>query len=66
MTAFLDAVGASHVYWAVLIFLAAYPILTGVVWVTTSLLYFFRREAGRSVEPLPMTVAPTVSVLIPA
>jgi len=66
MTAFLDAVGASHVYWAVLIFFAAYPILTGVVWVTTSLLYFFRREAGRSVEPLPMTVAPTVSVLIPA
>lgn len=66
MTALLDAIGASPVYWAVLVFFAAYPILTGVVWVTTSLLYFVRREAGRPSEPLPMNVTPRVSVLVPA
>ena len=62
----LDAADASPVYWVVLIFFAAYPIVTSVVWVTTALLYFVRREAGRPMGPMAMHATPRVSVLIPA
>jgi poly-beta-1,6-N-acetyl-D-glucosamine synthase len=64
---FLLGVQTSRVYWALLVFFAFYPILSSLVWVTTSLLYFFRREVG---EPDPdlyrIDGYPLVSVLIPA
>jgi biofilm PGA synthesis N-glycosyltransferase PgaC len=62
----LDVADASPVYWVVLIFFAAYPIVTSVVWVTTALLYFVRREAGKPMGPMAMHATPRVSVLIPA
>jgi poly-beta-1,6-N-acetyl-D-glucosamine synthase len=62
----IEAIGASPVYWGVLIFFAAYPIVTSVVWVTTALLYFVRRESGRPTGPPPLQATPRVSVLIPA
>lgn len=66
MSAVVEAVGTSPVYWLVLGFFAAYPIITSVVWITTASLYFVRREAGRPSGPQPMHVTPRVSVLIPA
>jgi poly-beta-1,6-N-acetyl-D-glucosamine synthase len=66
MTALIETVGASPVYWGLLIFFAAYPIVTSVVWITTALLYFVRREAGRPTGPQAMHAIPRVSVLVPA
>ena len=66
MTGFLDSIGNEPVYRALLLFLVAYPIVTSVVWITTALLYFLRREAGKPAAPQPMHVTPRVSVLIPS
>lgn len=66
MIPLIDAIGASPVYWGILIFFAAYPIVTSVVWVTTALLYFVRRESGMPTGPPPLRATPRVSVLIPA
>jgi len=66
MTGVLEAVGASPAFWGVLLFFVAYPIVSSVVWVTTALLYFVRREAGRPTGPQAMHATPRVSVLIPA
>lgn len=62
----LEAIEASPAYWAVLVFFAGYPIVTSVVWMTTALLYFVRREAGKPTDPPAMHAIPRVSVLIPA
>lgn len=66
MTSLLEAVGASPAFWGALVFFVAYPIVSSVVWVTTALLYFVRREAGRPTGPQAMHATPRVSVLIPA
>lgn len=54
------------VYLVILIFFGLYPILSSLVWITTSLLFYFRRE--RNFDPnfyaLPPD-PPLVSVLIP-
>src|SRR5512140_4406 len=63
----LLVVETSRVYWGVLIFFAFYPILSSLIWVTTSLLYFFRREVGEADrEMYRIDEYPLVSVLIPA
>ena len=58
------------VYWAMLVYFGLYPVLSAVVWVTTSLIYFFgkerigeEKEADLYALPDP---PPMVSVLIPA
>lgn len=61
---FLAAVQRNDVYIVALVFFAVYPILTSVVWMTTSFFFWFRRE--KDSEPLPLKDAPLVSVLIAA
>jgi biofilm PGA synthesis N-glycosyltransferase PgaC len=63
---FLDGIGDNPVYRALLFYLVAYPIVTSVVWITTAVLYFLRREAGKPAAPQTMHVTPRVSVLIPS
>ncbi len=61
----LGAIEHSDVYLIALIFFALYPILTSVVWITTSLFFWFRREQGERARP-SLQHTPYVSVLIPA
>ncbi len=54
-------------YAALLIFFAFYPVLSSLIWVATSMLYYFRREAGEIDRDLyHLEEFPLVSVLIPA
>lgn len=54
----------STAYWIALVFFAAYPIVTSLMWITTSL--FFRNRWEKH-DALPaLTHTPHVSVLIPA
>jgi len=57
-------------YWALLLFFGFYPVFSAVVWVTTSIIYFFRKERigeekEKELYALP-DPPPMVSVLIPA
>ncbi len=61
---FLAAVQRNDVYIVALVFFAVYPILTSVVWMTTSFFFWFRRE--KDPDPLPAKQSPQVSVLIAA
>jgi hypothetical protein len=47
---FLLAAQAHPLYWAALIFFAAYPVILAIVWITTGLIFFFRREGTGSVD----------------
>jgi biofilm PGA synthesis N-glycosyltransferase PgaC len=49
-----------------LIFFAWYPMLTGLMWILTSLTYWLRRERGAAPAPEPGPDAPFVTVMIPA
>lgn len=64
MTDFLSAVQHSTVYWIAMIYFAAYPIVTSILWITTSFFFRARWESGDT-PPLPAS-PPFVSVLIPA
>lgn len=64
MTDFLATVQHSTVYWLAMIFFAAYPIVTSILWITTSLFFRARWESQETVAPLVNT--PFVSILIPA
>jgi len=68
MHEFFNAVQSSRAYWAVLIFFAGYPVVLSLVWITTGLQFFLRREGRRVQEPPPPAPdqPPSVSVLIPA
>ena len=65
---FLHVVQAHPVYWASLLFFAAYPVLSAITWVTTGLHFYLRRERGQETQSTPPVLAhyPSVSVLIPA
>jgi biofilm PGA synthesis N-glycosyltransferase PgaC len=65
---FLHVVQAHPVYWASLLFFAAYPVLSAITWVTTGLHFYLRRERGQEAQSTPPVLAhyPPVSVLIPA
>lgn len=63
----LLAVERSPVYFVILVFFGLYPILSSLVWISTSILFWFRRERRYDAKfyelgPNP----PLVSVLIPA
>ncbi|MHB1241703.1 MAG: glycosyltransferase family 2 protein, partial [Gammaproteobacteria bacterium] len=61
----LEAIQRNDVYLVALVFFAVYPILTSVVWMTTSFFFWFRRE--KDSPPLAaLESAPLVSVLIAA
>jgi poly-beta-1,6-N-acetyl-D-glucosamine synthase len=63
---FFEGVGSNPVYWVALGFFAFYPVVSALVWITTSLNYYFRREARHDAGPEPLQTYPPVSVLIPA
>ena len=65
MDAFLRAIDHSPLYLVLLVFFAFYPIVTSVVWTSTALTYFFRREYRRPIEPLPHRRRPRVTILLP-
>lgn len=64
----LVAAQASPVYWWALIYFAAYPVLSALVWVTTGIHFYLRRERQDDADQPPPVLAkyPAVSVLIPA
>jgi biofilm PGA synthesis N-glycosyltransferase PgaC len=54
-------------YAAALAFFAAYPIVTSIVWITTSMFFLHHWERGGEPEaPIPDAELPPVTVLIPA
>lgn len=53
-------------YIGVLVFFGLYPILSSILWVTTSILYYFRRERRVRGGFYELTETPLVSILIPA
>lgn len=55
-------------YWIALGFFALYPVVSAIVWVTTSLQFFWRRERRPKDGGVPETLDryPPVTVLIPA
>jgi len=63
---FFEGVGNNPVYWVALGFFAFYPVVSALVWITTSLNYYVRREANQRPEPEALASYPPVSVLIPA
>lgn len=60
----LDAIQHSWAYWLAISFFAAYPVITSIMWITTS--FFFRVRWEKEQEPVPLTRYPKVSVLISA
>lgn len=60
----LEAIQHSWVYWVAIIFFAAYPIITSILWISTSL--FFRARWEKDEEPAPLLHYPKVSILITA
>jgi biofilm PGA synthesis N-glycosyltransferase PgaC len=65
---FLRSVPNHAVYWVALLFFALYPVLSAIVWVSTALQFYFRRERSEERESTPPELAryPMVTVLIPA
>lgn len=68
---FLRSVPTCPVYWWALVFFAFYPVLSAIVWVTTGLHFYLRRERPAKDEPDPgrppqLDTYPMVSILIPA
>ena len=63
---FFETVGNQPLYWIALGFFAFYPVVSAIVWITTSLNYYFRRERHHNEEPEALAAYPSVSVLIPA
>jgi len=70
LTGYLVAFQHTGLYLAMLLFFGFYPVLSAVVWLTTSFIYYSRKEnldeeqeAGLYALPDP---PPRVSVLIPA
>jgi biofilm PGA synthesis N-glycosyltransferase PgaC len=60
----LAAIQHSWPYWLAILFFAAYPMVTSVMWVTTAM--FFRNRWEARGEPAQLARYPRVSVLIPA
>lgn len=65
LTELVAAVQQTGGYMAALFFFAAYPIVSSLVWVTTSLFFVFRWERGEEAPPA-RDWSPSVTILIPA
>lgn len=66
LVSFLDWLEHTRFYYAWLVFFAWFPMLSGLMWILTSLAYWWRRERG-AMEPGPLPEPPPlVTVLIPA
>ncbi len=65
MEHFLQLIEDSWVYTLALIFYGLHPLLTSIVWASTALIFYFRRD--RQEQPrVEMAAAPRVSILMPA
>jgi poly-beta-1,6-N-acetyl-D-glucosamine synthase len=65
MEAWLLLIERTWFYLLALVFFGLYPVLTAIIWATTALVFYFRRD--RRNRPHPKNVnAPLVSVLVPA
>jgi biofilm PGA synthesis N-glycosyltransferase PgaC len=62
----LDMVEHSAIYLVALVFFAWYPIFSSLMWILTSLIYFFRRERRQGKDFYRLDAYPSVTVLIPA
>ncbi|MBD3179012.1 MAG: poly-beta-1,6 N-acetyl-D-glucosamine synthase, partial [Candidatus Latescibacteria bacterium] len=62
----LEVIENSGWYMAALAFFAWYPIFSSIMWMFTSVIYFFRREKGDQGDFYSMERHPPVSVIIPA
>jgi biofilm PGA synthesis N-glycosyltransferase PgaC len=63
---FLAQIQDTWPYLLVLLFFAFYPIVSSLVWVSTSLMYFFRWERHPNPDFYSMDAHPLVTVLVPA
>lgn len=66
MATLYEAIVNNPVYQAIIYFFASYPIFSSLVWVTTSLIYYIRRERTDDGDFYRIDEYPMVSVLIPA
>jgi biofilm PGA synthesis N-glycosyltransferase PgaC len=57
---------AHPLYVAVLLFFGFYPIISSIIWITTSILYWARRERKPKASFYELDEPPPVSILIPA
>ena len=65
IVSFLDWFEHTPIYFGWIVFFAWYPMLTGLMWIFTSLTYWWTRERkGRPVPPLPQD-PPFITVMIP-
>jgi biofilm PGA synthesis N-glycosyltransferase PgaC len=62
----LDLVEHSAIYLVALVFFAWYPIFSSLMWILTSLIYFFRRERRQGEDFYRLDTYASVTVLIPA
>jgi biofilm PGA synthesis N-glycosyltransferase PgaC len=63
----LESLQHTTVYYLALVYFAAYPIATGILWITTSLMFRLRWEPRGDDAPAILQVPlPPVSVLVPA
>jgi biofilm PGA synthesis N-glycosyltransferase PgaC len=62
----LATLQSSLVFQAALVFFAAYPIVTSILWVTTSVMFRLRWEPRNDEVAPPAGLLPAVSVLVPA
>jgi Glycosyltransferases, probably involved in cell wall biogenesis len=62
---FLIAIQHTGAYWWALVFFAAYPIVTSIMWITTAMLFRWRWERAPR-APAAAEAAPFVSVMVPA
>ena len=61
----IQAIEANPFYLAAIVFFGTYPVLTSVIWMTTALVYFIRRDRQPD-QSLTEERLPMVSILIPA
>ncbi len=66
MSAIFDAIEANPVYLVALFFFAGYPLVTSVIWISTSLSYWLRRERREPDLAPTLTQTPPVTILVPA
>jgi biofilm PGA synthesis N-glycosyltransferase PgaC len=62
----LIALQHNQLYFAALVFVAWYPILTSLMWIFTAMIYFARREAPENESFYELEAFPRATFLIPA
>lgn len=68
MRTIVQAIGAAPAYHAALLFFALYPLFSSIMWVLTSLIFYFRREhhPNETFYEISGKRMPLVSVIVPS